>query len=504
MDSKAVTANELPYVLAIDVGSSAVRAGLYDARASLVPGSAVNLTHGQVVETDGTSVEDADELAQLVDAAVDQVLAQVDDLGSAAQITGAGLASMASTVLGVDSAFQPVTPVFTYADSRTGNDVEQLRSEIDTGRMYQRTGVMQHWSYVPARIMWLQRTQPEVYRRIDKWVDFPTFLYCRWFGKDAVRTSHSLAAWSGMQNRQELDWDTELLDSIGLSTDRLPSISSVDDVQTGLTGDYARRWDSLRETRFALGVGDGAAVNIGTGCVGPDRVAITVGTTAAMRLLAEHPSGTPLPHVPRGLWGYPLEQGRTLMGGAFTEGGSVVKWCSDVMRIPDISELGAALAEREPAAHGLTVLPFLSGERATGWATDATAAIQGLTAATDGIDIVQAMMEAVAYRFSLVAELLEPYATSDRIFVAGGNAMTGSDWWVQTISDVLGAEICTTTDDEATMRGAAVLALRAIGEWETLSDHVPQIAKRFEPRHAHYDRHRVGIERQRELYGKLV
>ena len=498
----ATVVSEPPFVLAIDVGSSAARAGLYDARARLVGGSAVNLAHGQVIKGDGTCVEDATQLAELVEDAVDRVLGNASV--NARAIAAVGMASMASTILGIDARGVPVTPIYTYADSRTGDDVEQLRRAIDVDAAYQRCGVMQHWSYVPARVMWLRRLQPDTFTRVDKWVDFPTYLYGRWFGFDAMRTSHSLAAWSGMQHRKSLDWDTELLSVIGLERDRLPEISGYDDVRVGLTADYAARWEPLRDAQFALGVGDGAAVNIGTGCDSSDRVAITVGTTAAMRTFADTAPNGPLPEVPYGLWGYPLSPRKTLLGGAFTEGGSVVKWCSEVLQMPDISALSDALGGRQPAGHGLTVLPFLSGERAVGWAANATASVTGLRASTDGLDIVQAMMEAVAYRFALVAELLRPHTSADCAYVAGGNAMTGSDWWVQTISDVLGAVIHTTADEEATTRGAAMLALHAAGIWYTLSDFPSTIAKTFEPRTRYRAVHDAGIERQRILYDKLV
>ena len=494
--------NQDTHVLAIDIGSSAIRAGIYDSRASLVDGSSVTIRHEQVVRSDGASTEHPLELATLVESAIDQVLAQHND--HCKILAGVGIASMASTILGVDAAGNPVTPIYTYADSRSSDDVVSLRQSIDIAATYQRTGVMQHWSYVPARILWLRRTDPGLFQTIHKWLDFPTYLYSRWFGFNRTRTSHALAAWSGLQNRSTLDWDTELLDFVGLRSEQLPEISQHSDMQTGLQEPYATRWKPLRDAGFALGVGDGAAVNIGTGCVAPDRIAITVGTTAAMRLFAQHNPASDLPTIPRGLWGYPLTDEATLIGGAFTEGGSVVKWCSEVLQMPNLSQLDEALESRRPASHGLTVLPFLSGERATGWATDATATISGLTSATDGVAIVQAMMEAVAYRFSLVAELLNPYAANDSIYIAGGNAMTSSDWWVQTIADVLGAVVHTTADEEATTRGAAILALQANGVWNTLADIMPKLHKRFDPRPQFHDQHSDGIRRQRHLYDSLI
>ena len=90
-------------------------------------------------------------------------------------------------------------------------------------------------------------------------------------------------------------------------------------------------------------------------------------------------------------------------------------------------------------------------------------------------------MESVAYRFSLVADLLRPEMTANHIFIAGGGAITNSPWWLQTMADVLQAEIHVPTEEQATSRGAAILALNALGSWQTLNVIPPHIAKNLPP-----------------------
>ena len=90
--------------------------------------------------------------------------------------------------------------------------------------------------------------------------------------------------------------------------------------QVGLCPVYSVRWPQLAEVPFFLAVGDGAAVNIGSGCTDRRNIALTVGTTAAMRLVVDHPGDAVAPAVPKGLWGYILRGDRTLLGGAFSEG----------------------------------------------------------------------------------------------------------------------------------------------------------------------------------------
>ena len=148
----------LPYILAVDIGSSAVKAGLYDAEANALPHTLVSISHEQRTAADGTHEEDAEAIQRVTEMAIDRALDLAGE--DAEQIAAVGFDAMASTILGVDVRHDPVTPVFTYADTRTAVDVDALQESIDVDDAYQRTGVMQHTSYVPGRIMWMRRTRP--------------------------------------------------------------------------------------------------------------------------------------------------------------------------------------------------------------------------------------------------------------------------------------------------------------------------------------------------------
>ena len=313
-----------PYILAVDIGSSAVKAGLYDAEARALQHTQASIPHQQRTAADGTHEEDAETIQHATEAAIDLALDLAGD--DANHIAAVGFDAMASTILGVDDRHNPVTPVYTYADTRSAHDVNNLSSAVDIDAAYQRTGVMQHTSYVPGRVLWLRRTDPEASSRVAKWTDISTFLFTRWFGSTNIPASYSVSAWSGLLNRHTLNWDADLLDAINLQTSCLPPLAPYSQAQTGLCPVYSVRWPQLAEVPFFLAVGDGAAVNIGSGCTDRRNVALTVGTTAAMRLVVDHPDDDPPPSVPKGLWGYILRGDRTLLGGAFSEGGNVVEW----------------------------------------------------------------------------------------------------------------------------------------------------------------------------------
>lgn len=491
-----------PYILAVDIGSSAVKAGLYDAEANALPHTLVAISHQQRTAADGTHQEDGELIQRVTELAIDRVLDLAEE--EAEHVAAVGFDAMASTILGVDARHEPVTPVYTYADTRTAADVDALQASIDVDDAYQRTGVMQHTSYVPGRVNWMRHTDPQSFKRITKWTDISTFIFTRWFGSTNVPASYSVSAWSGLLNRYELDWDAGLLDAIGLERSNLPRLAPYSEGQIGLCPIYSMRWPQLSDVPFYLAVGDGAAVNIGSGCTDRRNIALTVGTTAAMRLVVDHPDNEPPPFVPKGLWGYILRGDRTLLGGAFSEGGNVVEWALNSLNLPPLEQLNDALADTVPDAHGLTVLPFIAGERAVGWSTNASGVVTGVRISTSGLDILQSLMESVAYRFSLVADLLRDEMDDDRVFIAGGGAMTNSPWWLQTMADVLQGEVHVPAEEQATSRGAAILALNALGVWDGLDDVMPEIAAVYRPRNEHRQMYREAVERQAELYERVV
>jgi gluconokinase len=486
------------YVLAVDIGSSSVKVGIFDSEAQSVSGTGVSLNHAQTVASDGTSEEDVDALRRVVEEAIDAALAQVTQLDL--EIAGVGFDCMASTVLGVDAGGEPITPVYTYADTRSAADVDRLRGELNVPVIYDRTGVMQHTSYLPGRIRWLRRTQPEAANNIDRYLDVSTYLFSKWFGRSDVKASYCVSSWSGLLNRHELDWDHGLLGRLGIGKENLPELAPWNDAERDLSPEYAKRWPMLANLPFLLAVGDGAAVNVGTGCVDETKVALTVGTTGAMRVL----SGGPAPDVPTGLWAYRLGSERTLLGGSFSEGGNVVQWALDNLRLPPIEQLNSELENLRPAAHGINVLPFIAGERATGWSTSATGVLEGVRVSTTPIEILQAMLESVSYRFALVADLLLPGVKSGYQMIASGGAIQNSPWWLQTMADVLGVPVGVSAEEQDTSRGTAILALHALGIWDSLDTHPALIAETYEPNSANSEIYAEARSRQGALYSRLL
>ncbi len=263
---------------------------------------------------------------------------------------------------------------------------------------------------------------------------------------------------------------------------------------------FAARWPALRDAPWFPMIGDGAAANIGSGCVSPGRVALTVGTTSALRAVVTDPALS----LPTGLWCYRVDSRRLLPGGALTEGGGVFAWLRRTLRLGDPIELEAALAGAEPDAHGLTVLPFFAGERSPGWDGDARATIHGLSLATRPEDIARAGLEAVALRIALVYNQLRSVLPAEPQVIAGGGALLSSPAWQQIIADALGVPIAISTIPEASARGAALLALEALGVVPDVGQAPDGVGAAVMPNLEHHWRYQSALERQQRLYAQLA
>lgn len=474
------------FLLSIDVGTSGVRAALFDER-----GAETIATRARR-ESEDLGEFDPDALVQVVIATIDELFA------SSAIVAGTiefiAISTFWHSLAGVDAEGQPTTPLLTWADTRAAQEVGRLRAAFDEREIHARTGCRFHASYWPAKLRWLRREWPTRFAKTRQWLGFGEYLCLRLFGEPAAGVS--LASATGLFNQQTCAWDTDFIRANDISPDTLPEINSNN---PRLQDRFAQRWPALAEARLAVVAGDGATNNIGAGCSTKKRVALMIGTSGAMRVVYK---GGPPDQLPDGLWSYRATRDRVAVGGALSDGGGLFRWLIKSLNLDDPNDLESQLAALEPDAHGLTILPFWSGERSTGWSPDARAVILGLKHETRPVEIIRATLEAIAYRFALIASALNTIAPEATV-IASGNALRSSPVWIQILADVLGRPIARGEAAEASTRGAALLALEAVGKIAAIEEVSIPTAEVIEPEMSRHARYREGLMRQEELYARL-
>ncbi len=421
-------------VLALDVGSSSVRAQRFDARGN---------PKGELRQEkyDG---HDPKEILRLVRAVLD---GEEPD----------GTSCFGHSLLALGEDGEPLTEVLGWRDTRSADAAEWLCRRLDTDAVHARTGAYLHPSFWPAKLAWLAETEPEIFRRAARFVSFSDYL------RGELRTSPSIASGTGLLDLTTNDWDAELLHTLGLDRELLPEL----------------------DAELPVWI-DGACSNLGAGCTGTKRAALMVGTSGALRILYESERPQPRP----GLFLYRFDGHRVVEGGALSDGGNLHAWLEQTLADP-----GGSITERSPDEHGLTFLPFLGGERSTGWDADATGSIVGLTFDTTPRDIRQAALEGVALRFAAIAELLPEV---EEVVATGGGLLSDPDW-IQVTADALARPVTVSGVKEASLRGAAVAALERAGS------HVDDasLGEVFHPREERAEAYRTARERQQQVYEVL-
>ncbi|PYN88707.1 MAG: carbohydrate kinase [Candidatus Rokuibacteriota bacterium] len=475
-------------VIALDVGTSSARAAFYDGDARPIAGRSHQMQYTPRLTRDGGVEHDANRLLEAVVACLDAIHPNRPPEDTRA----VGVATFWHGLLGFDASGHAITPVYMWADVRSAAEAEVLRSALDDEAVHARTGCHLHSSYWPAKLRWLAREYPVESSRVARWGSFGEFLELNLFGE--ATTSVSMASGTGLLDQATSRWDLEALAAAAVDERRLFPLSDRADPRRGLRAPWASRWPALRTATWYPAVGDGAASNVGSDCVDPTRIALNVGTSAALRVM-----GSQHPVVPRGLWRYRVDRTRAIVGGATSEGGNIYAWCRQVLRLGSDEEVEAALAALPPDGHGLTILPHLAGERSPGWRDGRRGAIAGLRLDTSGLDIVRAALESVALRLAAVYRLLAPCASDGHTIVASGAALGHSRAWTQMIADAIGRPVAWSTEPEATGRGAAVLALEALRALPDLSAARRPTGETFVPQKVHHVRYLEALERQRRL-----
>jgi gluconokinase len=255
-------------VLALDVGSSSVRAQRFD-------------EHGEPVDElrqeryDG---RDPDEIVEL----------------SRKVLEGGepdGISCFGHSLIPLDAKGKPLTELLGWRDTRSADAAEWLRRRLENDAVHARTGAYLHPAFWPAKLAWLAETHPDVFRRAERFVSFADYL------RGEPVTSTSLASGTGLLDLTTSRWDDELLATLGVDADRLPELA---DIPVWI---------------------DGVCSNLGANCVG-GRAALMVGTSGALRVLYETERPQPRP----GLFLYRLDERRVVEGGALSDGGNLYAW----------------------------------------------------------------------------------------------------------------------------------------------------------------------------------
>lgn len=419
---------------------------------------------------EGAAELDPHEQSDALHEALAECVAQVGRLGYS--IARIGLSAAMHSVLAVAEDGAPLTPVLTWADLRAEADAQALWDSPQGQDLYARTGVPIHAMSVLAKLLWLRRTQPDVFQRAARFVGLKEWLWHQWFHE--WRVDASLASATGLYNLRERQWDMQALALTHLDASRLSSIVPTHYRRVAATAAALQAAGIPEETSVVIGASDGVLANLGVHVSDGRRLVVTIGTSLAVRIGA---NAITTDRETRSFC-YVLSEEWSLyvLGAPSNSGGSVLEWvyqrgadafaqsATDATSQHTKLPFGEALiaAGATTAADNLYFLPYIAGERAPLWTTQTSGALIGLRREHTAIDALRAAVEGILLNAYWISQpfLTQP-APPEAIIASGG--VFQSDWIRQLAADIFGLPVFEVASVEASASGAALLAEIADG-----------------------------------------
>ena len=425
-------------VLALDLGTSSARALVLSADdAAPVPGALARHKISPTYATGGSATLDLHEY-------VEGLLGCLDELQQNGHLDGIAaivLSSQWHSIVALDNRGDALTPVITWADTRSV-DLD-LGSSFDEHAFHARTGAWLHRLYWTRRIPWLlSSSSPATFAGL------PDLVLERLTGERV--TSVSIASGTGTLDLATGLYDDEALEIAQVKADRLPPI-----VPTGWTGtlsaEYGRRWPGLVGVPVHPPTGDGAASNVGTGGYDETTAAVTVGTSAAVRVV--HPIDD-APELPWELWRYRVDDKRAVTGMAFSAAGNVYAWLTSLLRLESSEPVGVPIG-----ASRVIAIPFMAGTRPPATVPSGSGVFFGLSFDDDGSDVLAGALQGAVLEVDRGLRMLDAVFGRRLDVVLGGGSIDASAWLRRCATATFARPTTVCAEAEVGARGAAAVAL---------------------------------------------
>lgn len=444
-------------LVGIDLGTSAVKVlaitsgGKQIAEASEYYG--LETPHPEFVE------QDADVVYRATMRVLERVLADVRMRGS--EVVAIGFSSAMHGVLAVDDAGEPLSRVITWMDRRSAAIADGWRADGTARDLYARCGAPMHPMLPIAKLRWLAENDRTLFARARRFVGLKELFIFRWTAEWLI--DWGLAAATGMFSLVERSWDAGALVLAGIDAGRLSTPSKPSTALRSFRPSIARELGLAADTAVVLASSDGALANIGIGAALPGDLALTLGTSGALRVMTDAPALDPQGRT----FCYAADDSRFIVGGPTSSAGASLEWIFALLlaEIPKDERFAhaSALAERVlPGADGVIVLPFFAGERAPYWRSSLRGAFEGLDLSHDRSTILRAAFESVVFGLAAVYDVVRAtVGDAQRLILSGG--LTKSALVRSLLADVFGLPAVQPHQAEASAFGAALLAGFGIG-----------------------------------------
>jgi gluconokinase len=489
----------MQHIIGVDIGTSGTKAIVFS-----LSGQVLDRTYESYPIISERSGENELDPERLLGAVVNTLGLAVERLGEPNDLVGVCFSSAMHSLVAVDKNGNPLTRVLTWADLRSKSEASRISHSEAGDRIYEHTGTPIHPMSPFCKIAWMRHNWPEVFTRAHKFISIKEFIWFRFFEKYQI--DYSIASATGLFDIYRLQWFAEALQVAGISPTLLSEPVSPKHIETSLREPYRSRLKLPREVPFIIGANDGCLANLGTRSISPGDMALTIGTSGAVRMASQ----APRPDPQKRIFHYLLTEKLFISGGAVNNGGNAVKWFVDNFMQKDAgtsTDFAALVQEAwsiEPGCGGVIFLPYLLGERAPIWDAGARAVFFGIQSSHNAKHFLRAVLEGICFGlYQIGLSVQQHVGRTERVYASGG--FIQSSGWLQMAADVFDRPVCVTSDADASSIGAALLGFWALGILSSLEEsaRLVEITQTYQPNQKNHAIYSKNFSVYAGLYDKL-
>ena len=446
--------------IGIDLGTSAVKLLLMDEKGSIR--NIVSKEYPLEFPQPGWSQQKPEDWRKAIEAGIPELLQGQN----AAEVAGIGCGGQMHGLVVLDGNDNVIRPAILWNDGRTAKQVDYLNGVIGKEKLSALTANIAFAGFTAPKLLWMQENEPENFRKIAK-IMLPKD-YVNYILTGVHACDYSDASGMLLLDVEHKCWSAEMLAICGVQESQMPKLFESYDCIGTVMPEMAEKLGIPASVKVAAGAGDNAAAAIGTGIVGEGGCNISLGTSGTVFISSQKFGVDPN----NALHAFAHADGGWHLMGCMLSAASCNKWLmDDIFKTSDYGAEQTPITEDKLGHNHVYFLPYLMGERSPINDTNARATFIGMTMDTTRADLVQAVLEGVAFAIRDSVEVARSLGiTIDSSRICGGGAK--SKLWKKIMANVLGAKLECPVSEQGPGMGGAMLAMVACGAYETVADAV--------------------------------
>lgn len=477
-----------PLLLGIDLGTSSVKAVLFDAGLQVLFSSM--LSYPTLYPREGWAEQNADTWW----AAVIQIIREIVEKSSIipSEIVGIGIASQGAAALPVDSAGEALRPAILWMDRRAKSQCDRIEA-LSPNAFRNITANRNDPSNFGPKLLWIKQNEPEIYNRTYKFLHANGYLVYKLTSQWTMDLSE--AGISQLCNTKEGSWSKEMLRAFEIPQTKLPDIYPCTEVVGQVTEEAARLTGLSAGTPVIAGLMDAIACGAGSGVFSPGQTYVTAGTAQGAGFCLKECVPDSSFHIHK----YILPDTWIAMGAVDFSGG-ILRWFNELLGHNDYTEIERLANTSETGQAFLIFLPYMIGQRSPLWNGNTRGVILGLEPSTSKQDLIRMFIEGCSFGMRYVFDIFESSGTSiEHVTMTGGSTRISA--WNQIFADITGKNVDIPQNMDVAPLGAAITAGVGVGVYRNFEETRKQlnVERTYKPQ----QEHRALYDRMYELYCSL-